>query len=80
MHIGRRDILWRMTDSLTQPEFAAMPDAKDVDRREPADQLFGKGMDLLAQTVIEEFAVQEPAAIAYRQITGERLVKPDFRV
>jgi hypothetical protein len=35
---------------------------------------------LLAQTVIERFAVQEPAAIAYRQVAGERLVKPDLRV
>jgi hypothetical protein len=80
MHIGRRGIQWQTTDSLTQPEFAAMPDGKVVDRREPADQLFDKGKDLLAQTVIEGFAVLEPAAIAYRQITGERLVKPGLLV
>jgi hypothetical protein len=57
-----------------------MPDGKAIDRREPADQLFDKEMDLLAQTVIEEFAVLEPAAIAHRQVASERLVEPDLRV
>ena len=69
-----------MADSLTQPEFPAIPDGKDVDRREPADQLFDKELDLLARAVIEGVAVLIPAAIVYRQIAGERRVKPDNRV
>jgi len=57
-----------------------LPEGKDIDRRENADQPVDKEMGLHVQTVIEEFVVLEPAAITYRQIVGERLVKPFLRV